>query len=101
MLSTLRIGAALLGDECQDLRPATRTKFLARNTICRNRVQGIEFEVVKHSLQGLLLSDASDALDGIEKPRRRFLGQKLLEETAYNVDRQVCLCDPLGMAFRG
>jgi hypothetical protein len=88
-LSTLRIGAALLGDECQDQWPATRTKLLARNTICRNRVEGVESEVVKYSLQALLLSDEGDALDGIKKPPRRFLGQKLLEKTAYNVDPQM------------
>ena len=91
---------ALLDPECQDLRPATRTKLLARNTICRNSVEEINFVVVKHSLQAFFLSHANDAFDGIKKPPRRFLAQKLLEETPHDVDRQVRLRDTLGIAFR-
>ncbi len=91
---------ALLGDECQDLRPASRTKILTRNGICRHRGEGVESVVVEHRLEALLLSHAKHALNGVKKPPRRLRAQKLLKKAPYNIDhlREVRLRDPLRIA---
>jgi len=100
-LSTLRVGTALLGDGCHDLGPASRMKCLTRNTICWDCGEGIKSEVVEHSLQALLLGHAGHTLNSIKKRPRRLLAQKLLKKAPYDVDRQVRLRDPLGIAFGG
>jgi toxin FitB len=85
----------LLGDECQDPRPASCPKFLTRDSVCRHRGEEIKSVVMKHGLYALVLSHANDALNGVKKPPRGLFAQQLLEETPYDIDRQVRLRDPV------